>query len=183
MSRLGKIPVEIPDGVKLSYRDGVLTAEGPKGKMSQPLHPEMAIKIDAAAKKVVVTRPSEARKHLELHGLTRSLIAGAIKGVHLGYEKKLEVIGVGYTAKVTGKTLAMTLGFSHPIAMQIPDGLTVKTPTQTMIEVSGVDKRLVGQFAADVRFNRPCEPYNSKGVKYTDEVVRRKAGKTFVTGA
>ncbi|MBI3269228.1 MAG: 50S ribosomal protein L6 [Planctomycetes bacterium] len=183
MSRLGKKPVEIPDGVKLSLGNGVLTGEGPKGKLTLSLHPEMKVAIEAANKKVVISRPSDSRKHRELHGLTRSLIANVVKGVQVGYEKKLELIGVGYTAKLSGKQITLTLGFSHPVVMEVPDGLTVKVPSTTMVEIAGCDKRLVGQFAADVRFNRPCEPYNSKGIKYTDEVVRRKAGKTFVTGA
>lgn len=183
MSRLGKKPVEIPDGVKVSLRDAVLSAEGPKGKFAQPVHPEMKVTIDTAAKRIQVERPSDSRSHRELHGLTRSLIQNAVKGVKDGYEKKLEIIGVGYNAKLTGKQIVLALGFSHPVVMDIPEGLAVKIPTPTMVEITGSDKRMVGQFAADIRFKRPCEPYNSKGIKYTDEVVRRKAGKTFVTGA
>jgi large subunit ribosomal protein L6 len=183
MSRLGRKPVAIPDGVKVAVQDRLVKVEGPKGKAAWPFHPAITVTVDAAKKQVTVTRSDDLREHRALHGLTRSTIAGMVAGVVTPYVKRLEIVGVGYNAKMQGKDLILLLGFSHPVKVPVPEGLTVTCPGPTLIEVTGCDKHQVGQFAANVRFLRPPEPYNLKGIKYADEVVRRKAGKTFVSGA
>jgi large subunit ribosomal protein L6 len=180
MSRIGNIPVPIPAGVKVSHAGGVVTAEGPRGRVELRVHPDMTVRVDGG--RIAVSRPSDSRRHKALHGLTRALLANLVRGAAEGYEKKLELHGVGYNAKVQGNTLVISAGFIHPVAVEIPAGLTVTVPNPNLIVVSGADKQRVGQFAADVRAIRPPEPYNMKGIKYDDEVVRRKAGKTFVSG-
>lgn len=181
MSRLGKKPIDLPDKVKVSVSGQTVWAEGPVGKASVTLHADVSAKVDG--KRVVVTGKTATKLQKALWGTWRSHVANLIEGVAKGYEKSLDINGVGYNAKVQGERLVMVLGFSHPVEMPIPKGLTVACPSPTSISVKGVDKQLVGQFSAEVRSRRPAEPYNLKGLKYRDEVVRRKAGKTFVTGA
>jgi large subunit ribosomal protein L6 len=181
MSRLGKIPIEIPDKVKVAVSGATVNVEGPIGKLSWTHRPELKVKIDG--KKVVVERTNETKFVKSLHGTTRALIAVMIKGVTQGYSKDLDISGVGYNAKMAGDKLVLTLGFSHPIELAVPKGLTVACASPTAINVKGADKQMVGEFAAKIRASRPAEPYNLKGIKYRDEVVRKKAGKTFVTGA
>lgn len=181
MSRLGKIPVEIPEKVKVAVAGQAVTVEGPLGKLSWSFRPEVKVKVDG--RKVVVERSADTKLVKALHGTTRSLIAGMVKGVTQGYEKILEISGVGYQAKLQGDKLTLILGFSHPIDLAIPKELTAAVPHPTAISVKGSDKQRVGEFAAVIRSKRPAEPYNLKGIKYRDETVRKKAGKTFVTGA
>lgn len=181
MSRIGKKPVEIPAGVKVAVAGGLVKVEGPKGKVEWKAHPAITVKIDGP--KVVCTRSGDSRLEKALHGLVRSTINNMVAGVVKPFEKALEINGVGYNAKIAGKELQLAIGFSHPVKIPIPDGLTVTCPSQTKIAVSGVDKHKVGQFAANVRFVRPVEPYQLKGIKYSDEVVKKKQGKTFVSGA
>jgi large subunit ribosomal protein L6 len=182
MSRLGRKPIDVPDKVKVNLAGAVVHVEGPAGKLSWTSRPEIKIKIEGG-KKVVVERSSDTKLVKSLHGTARSLIAGMIAGVQTGYEKILDISGVGYGAKMVGDKLVLTIGFSHPVEFAVPKGLTVACPTATSVSVKGADKQSVGEFAAKVRRSRKAEPYNQKGIKYRDEVVRRKAGKTFVTGA
>jgi len=183
MSRLGRIPVSIPDGVKVTVQGRDVKVEGPKGSASLRLGASITVAVSAAAKRLVVSRTGDLREVRALHGTTRALLANMITGVTVPYEKKLEIVGVGYNAKMQGKDVVLQLGFSHPVQVVVPEGLTVSCPSHTQIAVSGTDKRQVGQFAADIRSIRPPEPYNLKGIKYLGENVRRKAGKTFVSGA
>jgi large subunit ribosomal protein L6 len=183
MSRLGRKPIAIPDGVKVAVQDRVVKVEGPKGKTSLRLDAAMSVAVDPARKQVVVSRTGDLREQRAMHGTTRSLLAGMIAGVLAPYEKKLEIVGVGYNAKMQGKDLVLQLGFSHPVVVPVPEGLTVTCPSQTQVAVSGINKHQVGQYAADIRAIRPPEPYNLKGIKYLGEMIRRKAGKTFVSGA
>jgi len=183
MSRLGRKPIAVPDGVKVLVQGREVKVEGPKGKAALRLAPEVNVTVDLAKKEAVVTRNGDLRHAREMHGTTRSLLANMIVGVTAPYEKKLEIVGVGYNAKMQGKDLVLQLGYSHPITVIVPPGLTVSCPSQTQIAISGTDKRQVGQFAAEIRAIRPPEPYNLKGIKYLGENVRRKAGKTFVSGA
>ncbi|HXG62048.1 MAG TPA: 50S ribosomal protein L6 [Planctomycetota bacterium] len=182
MSRLGKKPIDLPEKVKVSVAGQTVTAEGPQGRHALTLPAEVSAKVEEG-KRVVVSCKGQTQQQKALWGTWRSHVANLIEGVSKGYEKSLEINGVGYNAKVQGDKLVMTLGFSHPVEMTIPKGLAVACPSPTAIVVKGVDKHLVGQFAAEVRAKRPAEPYNLKGIKYKDEAVRRKAGKTFVTGA
>lgn len=182
MSRLGKKPIDLPDKVKVSVSGQTVTAEGPLGRHAVTLPPAISAKVDNG-KRIVVSSTGQTKALKALWGTWRSHVANLVHGVSQGYEKSLEINGVGYNAKVQGDKLVMSLGFSHPVEMAIPKGLTVTCPSPTAIVVKGVDKQLVGQFAAEVRSKRRAEPYNLKGIKYKDEVVRRKAGKTFVTGA
>lgn len=181
MSRLGKTPVIIPDKVKLNVSGNTVSAEGPNGKLSLEFRSEVSVSVEES--KVLVTRSSDQKQVKALHGTTRAHIANMITGVTKGFEKALEINGVGYNAKVQGNKLVMILGFSHQVELEIPQGLKVQCPSATSVTVSGPDCQVVGEFAAQVRRSRPAEPYNLKGIKYKDEVVRRKAGKSFVTGA
>jgi large subunit ribosomal protein L6 len=176
MSRIGRLPVAIPGGVKVEMDAGVFTAQGPKGKHSERIHPDVTVEIDAA--EVRVTRPSDGKKHRSLHGLSRTLIANSVKGVADGFAKKLEIRGVGYKAEVKGKALVMALGYSHPIEFAIPEGIEIQCESPTLVVVRGVSRQRVGQVAADIRGFRPPEPYKGKGIRYEGEVVRQKAGKT-----
>lgn len=182
MSRLGRKPIDLPDKVKVTVSGQTVSAEGPAGKHSITLHPEISAKVEGG-KQVIVSAKGTSQQQKALWGTWRSHLANLVEGVSKGYEKSLEISGVGYNAKLTGTKLTMVLGFSHPVDMDVPKGLTVTVPSATTITVKGVDKQLVGEFSAQIRSKRPAEPYNLKGVKYKDEVVRRKAGKTFVTGA
>jgi large subunit ribosomal protein L6 len=176
MSRIGKKPVAIPSGVKVSVANREISVEGKLGKLQYRHRPEIAVSVDGDA--VVCARSSEDREVRAYHGLTRALIANMVQGVTDGYEKKLEIQGVGYLGAIQGKTLQLRVGFANEIHKTIPDGLTVTCPDQTHIVIKGLDKQQVGQFAAEVRAVRKPEPYKGKGIRYDGEVVRRKAGKT-----
>ncbi|MBI2562335.1 MAG: 50S ribosomal protein L6 [candidate division NC10 bacterium] len=176
MSRIGKLPISIPDTVKVEVEAHTVTVKGPKGTLSMAVHPAMDVRVQD--RQVLCGRPSDTKFHKALHGLTRSLIANMVEGVTKGFERKLELVGVGYRAAVQGQNLSITLGFSHPIIYPVPPGIRVEVKDQTQLTVSGSDKQLVGAVAAKVRSFRPPEPYKGKGVKYADERIRRKAGKT-----
>ena len=177
MSRIGRMPIEVPQGVEVKLGAGnEITVKGPKATLSRVLHPEMQIAVENGL--VTVTRPSENKTHKSLHGLTRTLINNMIIGVTEGYTKTLEINGVGYRAQKQGNKLVMNLGYSHNVEMEEPEGVKVEVPNPNQIIVSGSDKQAVGQFAAVVREKRPPEPYKGKGIKYSDEVIRRKEGKT-----
>jgi len=182
MSRLGKKPIDLPEKVKVTVSGQTVSAEGPVGKGSVTMHPEISAKVEG--KRVVVSCKGQTKVQKMLWGTWRSHVANLVEGVAKGYQKDLEISGVGYNAKILqGGKLLLTLGYSHPVEMAIPKDLKVECPQPVLISVKGIDKRLVGQFAAEIRAKRPVEPYNLKGIRYKDEVVRRKAGKTFVTGA
>ena len=177
MSRIGKMPIDIPKGVEVKIEDGnKVTVKGPKDTMEQTFSTDMLIKIED--NQAIVERPSDLKRHKAFHGLTRSLLNNMIVGVSEGFEKKLEINGVGYRAQMQGTTLVLNLGYSHPIEMAPPKGITVEVPAQTQIVVKGYDKQAVGEFAAEIRSKRKPEPYLGKGVKYADEKIRRKEGKT-----
>ena len=176
MSRIGRKPIAVPAGVDVSIADGVVTVKGAKGTLTQKVHPNMTVTVENG--EVLVTRPNDEKENRALHGLTRSLIANMVTGVTQGFSKKLEVNGVGYRVQKQGKELVMTLGFSHLVKVSEIPGITIDVPNPNKIVISGPDKQLVGQFAAEVREKRPPEPYKGKGIKYTTEVVRRKEGKT-----
>ena len=179
MSRIGRAPIAVPAGVEIKIEDNnVVTVKGPKGTLTQQFHPNMIIKQEGA--EVHVTRPNDLKENRSLHGLTRTLLHNMVVGVTEGFKKTLDVNGVGYRVAKEGGKLVMNLGFSHQVIMEVPQGLTVETPSANQIVVSGFDKQLVGQFAANVREKRPPEPYKGKGIKYSDEVIRRKVGKTGV---
>lgn len=178
MSRIGKKPVPIPDGVKVSVADRDVTVEGKLGKLQYRHRPEIAVKVDEDAKAVVCSRSSEEREIRAYHGLTRALLNNMLVGVSKGYEKRLEIQGVGYLGAVQGETLQLRVGFANEVHKTIPPGLEVTCPDQTHIVIKGTDKQQVGQFAAEVRAVRKPEPYKGKGIRYEGEQVRRKAGKT-----
>jgi large subunit ribosomal protein L6 len=175
MSRIGRLPVAIPEGVTVDIaEDNTVKVKGPKGELTRTLPAEM--KIENKDGEILVTRPNDLKKMKSLHGLTRSLINNMVVGVTQGYEKKLEVNGVGFRANKQGKKLVLNLGYSHPVEMEDPEGLETKVEGNN-ITVSGIDKEKVGQFAAEIRSKRAPEPYKGKGIKYADEVIRRKVGK------
>lgn len=177
MSRIGKLPVAVPAGVEVKIgEDNLLTVKGPKGTLERKLSADMHIAMEDG--QIVVTRPNDLKRNKALHGLTRTLIFNMIVGVTQGYEKTLEINGVGYRAAKSGKKLTLTLGYSHPVEMIDPDGIETVVDGQTKIIVKGIDKEKVGQFAAEIRTKRPPEPYKGKGIKYADEHIRRKVGKT-----
>ena len=179
MSRIGRMPITIPAGVEVSIAEGnLVTVKGPKGTLTQKLHPDMVIEKNGA--ELTVKRPSDDKAHRSLHGLTRTLLHNMVVGVTDGFKKELDVNGVGYRVAMEGGKLVMNLGYSHQVIMEAPEGITIETPSANQITVSGSDKQLVGQFAAEVREKRPPEPYKGKGIKYSDEVIRRKVGKTGV---
>ncbi len=176
MSRIGKQPITVPAGVTVDIKDGnVVTVKGPKGELTQAFHPDMIINLDGAV--LTVSRPDDQHAHKSLHGLTRTLLSNMVVGVDKGYEKSLDIIGVGYKAEKKENKLVMNLGYSHQVIMEEVPGITVEVPAPNKIIVRGIDKQVVGQFAAEVRGKRPPEPYKGKGVRYTGEVVRLKAGK------
>ena len=177
MSRIGKMPIAVPAGVTVDIAENnKVTVKGPKGTLERVLPSEMTIKLDGS--EIVVTRPNDLKKMKSLHGLTRTLIFNMIVGVTDGYEKVLEVNGVGYRAAKKGKVLTLSLGYSHPVEMEDPEGIETVLDGQNKIIVKGIDKEKVGQYAAEIREKRAPEPYKGKGIKYADEVIRRKVGKT-----
>ena len=176
MSRIGKIPVVIPAGVKVSQDHYTIKVEGPKGKLSMEM--PKGVDIVLGDKAVEVTRPSDGRKERSYHGLVRTLIANMVKGVSSGFEKSLEISGVGYRAEIAGKNLKLVIGYSAPVEYAIPEGIQIKVEKQVNIAVSGIDKQLVGRVAAEIRGLKKPEPYKGKGIKYSTEVVRRKVGKS-----
>jgi large subunit ribosomal protein L6 len=180
MSRIGKMPIEIPAGVNVDIKDNIVTVKGPKGALTKELHKDMIIKKDGTA--VIVERPSDSKMHRSLHGLTRTLVSNMVDGVTKGFEKTLEINGVGYRAQKQGKKLVLTLGYSHPVEMDEPAGISVDVPTPNKLIVKGCDKQEVGEFAAKIRIKRPPEVYKGKGIKYDYEVIRRKEGKTGAKG-
>ena len=177
MSRIGRMPITVPAGVTVSVADGnVVTVKGPKGELTRALSAEMTIKQEGNV--ITVARPSDEKLHRSLHGLTRTLLNNMIVGVTDGYKKELEVNGVGYRVAKEENKLVMNIGYSHQVIMPEIEGITIECPAQNKIVISGPDKQKVGQFAAEVREKRPPEPYKGKGIKYVDEVIRRKVGKT-----
>ena len=177
MSRIGRAPIAIPAGVEIKVEDNnVVTVKGPKGALTQQFSSNMTIAVEGAELKV--TRPNDAKENRSLHGLTRTLLHNMVVGVTDGFKKELDVNGVGYRVAKEGTKLVMNLGYSHQVIMEEKDGITIEVPGPNKIIIHGCDKQKVGQFAAEVREKRPPEPYKGKGIKYTDEVIRRKAGKT-----
>ena len=175
MSRIGKMPVVIPSGVKVTLEGNHIAVEGPKGKLERDIHPEIDVVIEGDV--LTVTRPSDDKDHRSLHGLTRALINNMVVGVTTGFKKDLEIVGVGYRAAKQGNNLVLTVGYSHPVEMEPGEGISIEVPTPNRITINGIDKEKVGAFAANVRAVRPPEPYKGKGIKYDGEFIIRKAGK------
>ena len=177
MSRIGRMPITVPAGVDVTIgENNVVTVKGPKGTLTQAMRPEMAIELDAGV--LTVKRPNDEKETVAMHGMTRALLHNMVVGVTEGFKKELEINGVGYRAAKEGNELVLTIGYSHLVKMPEIDGITIDVPAQNKIVISGPDKQKVGQFAAEVREKRPPEPYKGKGIKYADEVIRRKVGKT-----
>jgi large subunit ribosomal protein L6 len=175
MSRIGKQPIQIPDGVDVEVAPGTVKVKGPKGELDQAVSREMKVAVENGT--LTVERPTDRGEHRALHGLTRSLIANMVEGVTEGFERRLEIQGVGYRAQLKGKALEMSLGFSHPVTVEAPEGIEFDVPQPTEVVVRGIDKQLVGEVAARIRKRRPPEPYKGKGVRYAGEHVPRKVGK------
>jgi large subunit ribosomal protein L6 len=180
MSRIGRLPITVPSGVDVTIDGRNVTVTGPKGTLSRALHPDITVSREDGT--LVVTRPTEQKTHKQLHGLTRTLVNNMVVGVTDGYRKGLEITGVGYRAALNGKRLTLNLGFSHPIEIDPPDGISFELENPTRLAVVGIDKELVGQIAAKVRATRKPEPYKGKGVRYSGEYIRRKAGKAGKIG-
>jgi len=177
MSRIGRMPITVPAGVDVTIgENNFVTVKGPKGTLTQALHPEMILEKDGNV--IHVKRPSDDKAHCALHGMTRALLHNMVVGVSEGFKKELEINGVGYRAAKEGNELVLTIGYSHLVKMPEIDGITIDVPSQNKVVISGPDKQKVGQFAANVREKRPPEPYKGKGIKYVDETIRRKVGKT-----
>ena len=181
MSRVGKKPVELPKGVEMTVAGANVRVKGPKGELTLAVDPQVAVNVEAG-KANVVTR-SATRSARVVSGTTRALLANMVTGVTKGFERKLELVGVGYRAQAQGRKLNLTLGFSHPVAYPVPDGITVETPSQTEIVIKGTDRQKVGQVAAEIHDLRPPDPYKQKGIRYVGEVLKKKAGKAGATGA
>jgi len=175
MSRIGRKPIPVPDGVKVQVDGNVVRAEGPKGKLMQPLSTGMTAKLDG--KVLTIVRGDDSRTARALHGLTRSLVANMVFGVKDGYERKLDIVGIGYRAQMQGKNIQLALGYSHPVIFPLPEGITAEIEKQVGVTLKGADKALLGQTAAKLRALRKPDPYKGKGIKYADEVIRRKVGK------
>ena len=175
MSRIGKQPIEVPEGVTVEIKPGLVSVKGPRGELSQAVSPEL--KVTQANGTLTVERPTDRGEHRALHGLTRSLIANMVEGVTDGFEKRLEIHGVGYRARLSGNALELSVGYSHPVSVAAPEGIEFELPAPTQIVVRGIDKQLVGEIAARIRRSRPPEPYKGKGIRYVGEHVRRKVGK------
>jgi len=178
LSRIGKKPITLPKGVEIKIDDSIVTVKGPRGELSQRLPAEIGLNI--SDDEILVTRPSDAKKHRAYHGLSRALVANMVEGVTNGFERKLELVGVGYRAQMQGSKLMLTVGYSHPILIDAPEGIDFEVPAVTRITVKGIDKQLVGNTAAHIRAIRKPEPYKGKGIKYENEVIRRKAGKSGI---
>lgn len=176
MSRIGKKPIEVPKGVTISRNGNVLKVKGPKGELQQKLVSNISVEVKE--NEVIVTRPDDSKQNKSLHGLTRALIQNMVTGVTASYSKTLDIVGVGYRAELKGKNLLLNIGYSHPVYIIPPDEVTIEVPNQTQIVISGSDKQLVGQLAAKIRSIRKPEPYKGKGIKYSNEIIQRKAGKT-----
>jgi large subunit ribosomal protein L6 len=177
MSRIGRLPVEIPQGVDFNIgEENLVTVKGPKGQLIQKMHKDMLITIEEG--KIIISRPSDEKLHRSLHGLTRSLVNNMVEGVSKGFEKTLDINGVGYRATKQGSKLVLTMGYSHPVELVDPEGITTEVPAPNKIIIKGANKENVGQHAANIRTVRPPEPYLGKGIKYSTEVIRRKEGKT-----
>ena len=179
MSRIGNAPIDLPSGVDVTVSDEVVTVKGPKGTLTQSIDPSIGVEVDDGV--VTVVRENDERQSRALHGLTRALIANMVVGVTEGFSKELSIVGVGYRAALKGSSLELQVGYSHPVSIEALEGVTFDVPEPTRIIVGGIDKQKVGQAAADIRAVRPPEPYKGKGIRYTDEYVRRKAGKAGVT--
>jgi len=175
MSRIGMQPIEVPSGTKVEVRDGVFTAEGPKGKVSQPLFESFTVDVDDGV--VTVNRPGETAPEKAQHGLLRSLLFNAVSGASKGWSKQLDIVGVGYRAEVKGQEVHFALGYSHPVIYPIPEGIDIEVDKNNRVTVTGADRQQVGQVAAEIRSLRKPDPYKAKGVKYVDEIIRRKVGK------
>jgi large subunit ribosomal protein L6 len=175
MSRIGRAPIPVPAGVEIDLAPGRVGVKGPRGSLEQAIPHEMTVSLNDGV--VTVTRPTDRGPHRSLHGLTRTLVANMVEGVTNGYEKRLEIQGVGYRAALRGSSIELLLGFSHPVVVEPPPGIEFEIPAPTQIIVRGIDKQSVGQVAADIRRLRPPEPYKGKGIRYTGEIVRRKVGK------
>ena len=175
MSRIGRLPIVVPAGVDVKIDGSTVTVKGPKGTLTGTYNSKMAIEMNDGH--ITVTRPDDTKENRALHGLTRTLIANMITGVHTGFKKELEIVGIGYRAALQGKDLVLNVGYSHQVTMTPPEGITIEVPGPNKIVINGYDKQLVGQFASEVRGVRPPEPYKGKGIKYADEVIRRKEGK------
>jgi large subunit ribosomal protein L6 len=180
MSRVGEKPIIIPEGVKVRIEGNIFTVEGPKGKLTRKIPSE--IKVEIKDKEIIIKRFSSEKSHKSLHGLSRSLFANMIKGVSKGFQKSLEIIGVGYKANLKGDRLVLSLGFAHPVEFPIPEGIEMKVEKGTQITISGANKGLVGEIAANLRALKPPEPYKGKGIRYKGEYIKRKVGKAAVTG-
>ena len=176
MSRIGRKPITIPSGVDVSVSGNVITVKGPKGALTRELHPDMVVRTEGS--EVVVDRPSDSKLHRSLHGTTRSVVANMVEGVTNGFQKVLDLVGVGYRATKAGSKVTLALGFSHPVEIEPESGLELDVPSNTRIIIKGIDKEQVGIFAAKIRDIRKPEPYKGKGIRYENEVVRRKVGKT-----
>jgi large subunit ribosomal protein L6 len=175
MSRIGKLPIEIPASVDVQVESGIVRVKGPKGELSQKVSPDLTIEREDS--KLLVKRPTDRKDHRALHGLTRSLISNMVTGVTEGFEKRLEIQGVGYRAQLKGKGLELALGYSHPVKVDAPEGIEFEVPMPTQVIVRGIDKQVVGEIAARIRKTRPPEPYKGKGIRYAGEQVSRKVGK------
>jgi len=176
VSRVGKIPISIPDGVSIDFKNNYVTAKGPKGELGVQIHPDMKLTLKDGT--LTVDRPSESKEHRSLHGLSRTLVANIVQGITSGFEKRLEIVGVGYRAELKGKKLLISVGYSHQILYIPPESIEAAVEGNNVVIIRGIDKVLVGQVAAKIRSFRPPEPYKGKGIRYADEVVRKKAGKT-----
>ena len=179
MSRIGKLPIPIPGGVTVEEKSRRVTVKGPKGALDLDLRPEVNVAVEEGEVRVSPSGAGAERQSSAFHGMTRALLNNMVHGVSQGYEKTLEIVGVGWNAKGQGKQLVLNIGFCHPVNIPVPDGLEVQAPSATSIVVSGIDRQAVGQLAAKIRAIRPPEPYKGKGIRYKGEVVRRKAGKSF----
>lgn len=182
MSRIGKKAIKIPDGVQITLSDHKICVTGPKGTIEKPIIPPAKVQIDENNKQIRVECSYQTKQDKAVHGLVRSLVNNMIIGVTKGYQKRLEIIGVGYNAKLQENDLIIQIGFTHPVKISYPKSLSLTTPNPNLIIIEGVDKELVGQFAVTIRTIKPSNPYTLKGIKYADEIIRRKAGKTFVSG-
>jgi large subunit ribosomal protein L6 len=180
MSRIGRLPITVPAGVDVTLDGRTITVKGPKGTLTRDLHPDMSVRREDGT--LLVERPSDQKVHRQLHGLTRTLVANMVEGVSNGYRKGLEITGVGYRAALVGQKLQLSLGYSHPVEIDPPNGISFEVENPTRLAVVGIDKELVGQVAAQVRATRKPEPYKGKGVRYAGEVIRRKAGKAGKIG-